>query len=656
MTTYYVTRNDAVEPTEDTPTDTFLRTRKEILRELGFTILQDEELTPTPDYALWNNYDPSVSVSLYRPDYLISHLIPARRFDPTALVVTHHSRSFRIPPSVWQLPDGRQMYLAPDGGGRYQTIVIARSEDEAETRFYRDGEPRGVSYDNTYIPAFPGAVRLSMRKAFRSFRKAHFKKLRDRVVGRIGINSIPHSRVMQWERVFDQSLRYVHRSFPFRGTNLPDHCTLRIRARLKEIGQMIAAAHRGEQPDVCDFMYAIELVRGYVSDAVANNITDAWNAVCHCGDEVQVAECGHVTRSDETHNTYDGDVCEECFDNEYVFVENTEDYRNRSDVYQHSDGDYYTYEEEDEDDYYDEDDDDDREEYASCIRGYSTDVLEYLSADPTIRPSLFGEFLMGIELEVMPLRGSRRESAEDTYGHFDGDYVVLKADGSLEGRGDYADGFEIVTAPRGLKEHIKKFKSWEPHSALRAWDTGKCGLHVHISSKAFSPTTLGKFIEFINARENDSLIMEIAGRSPESNHNAAEYCQREGAVYTGNPKKNLDGKSTDRYRMINVANMTNREAERLGLKEQNGRKFNTVELRIFKATLSKPRLLAQIEFAHAAVMFCRWASMRELHRDNFLKWLKMSAGLYPHLAKWFGVKANTNKVEVDPPIRQTAEC
>jgi hypothetical protein len=92
--------------------------------------------------------------------------------------------------------------------------------------------------------------------------------------------------------------------------------------------------------------------------------------------------------------------------------------------------------------------------------------------------------------------------------------------------------------------------------------------------------------------------------------------------------------------MVNLQNLTRAESKRLGFGDRfDDGNYNTVELRIFRASLKKERLLAQIEFTHAAVMFCRVASWRELNQATFLKWLKGSAtGLYPHLSDWYGVR------------------
>jgi hypothetical protein len=77
-------------------------------------------------------------------------------------------------------------------------------------------------------------------------------------------------------------------------------------------------------------------------------------------------------------------------------------------------------------------------------------------------------------------------------------------------------------------------------------------------------------------------------------------------------------------------------------------RYNTVELRIYRASLKKERLLAQLEFTHAAVMFCRVASMRDLDGVSFLKWLKTTDNRYPHLADWYGVRRRPTAKNAEP--------
>ena len=364
----------------------------------------------------------------------------------------------------------------------------------------------------------------------------------------------------------------------------------------------------------------------------------------HCDVDVENCDCGHFEHSGNDHSVRSDTWCEQCFNDDAVWVEDLEEYWPRDGAYWSDNHDaYYSYDrdEEEREDDDDDDDDDDEAEDPNNLMSYGTNVLNVLNADSSIQSSQFGEFLMGIELEMTSGSDSVSDAIDDVRGNLGTDYCIAKSDGSLP-----SNGFEIVTAPRGLAEHIKRFGDWPIHSTYRAWDTGSCGLHVHIDSHAFSAMTLGKFLMFINSDANHDFIRKIAGRHPKSDSQAGRYCAAEGQQTLETPAKAIKGKPYgERYRMVNTQNLRPGEATRLGLSDPMayGGKYNTIELRIFRASLKKERLLAQIEFTHACVMFCRATSYRDLNGTSFIKWLRTMDGVYPALIKWYGVRpARTN--------------
>jgi len=364
--------------------------------------------------------------------------------------------------------------------------------------------------------------------------------------------------------------------------------------------------------------------------------------------EIVKCECGHLEEQSDTHTVRNDTWCSNCFNEDAVHVEDQDEYWPRNDAYYHEGADlYYSYEDRSNDD--DDDDDDDNGE-PHDLMGYSTNVLRHIAADKSIQSSKFGNFTMGVELEMCAgSRSSVDDAVADVRTRLGEDYIICKSDGSLP-----SDGFEIVTAPRGLEEHIRRFKAWDVRPTYRAWNAKQCGLHVHVDSRAFTPMTLGKFLMFINADGNADFIRSLAGRHPKMDDQARNYCAAEDQDVITDPLKAVKGKGANRYRMVNVTNMDLGELTRLGLNwrqyDTSGRKFNTVELRIFRASLKKERLLAQIEFAHAAVMFVRAASYRDLTEGAFKGWLAKSHVLYPHLAAWYEVvpkkKANPNVAAV----------
>jgi hypothetical protein len=363
-------------------------------------------------------------------------------------------------------------------------------------------------------------------------------------------------------------------------------------------------------------------------------------------DEVIKCDCGHLEAKGDSHTVRNDIWCASCFSEDAVHVEDIEEYWPRDDAYHHeSDGLYYSYAERR--DYDDENDDGDE---PHDLMSYSTNVLRHIESDRSIQSSKFGNFTMGVELEMCAgARSSVDDAVADVRTRLGEDYIICKSDGSLP-----SDGFEIVTAPRGLDEHIRRFKAWDVKPTYRAWNAKQCGLHVHIDSRAFTQMTLGKFLIFINADYNADFIRSLAGRHPKMDDQARNYCAAEHQSIITDPSKAVKGKDPSRYRMVNVTNMDKDEMIRLNLNwrqyDTSGRKFNTVELRIFRASLRKERLLAQIEFAHAAVMFVRAASYRDLTEGAFKGWLAKSCVLYPHLAAWYDVvpkkKANPNVAAV----------
>lgn len=446
------------------------------------------------------------------------------------------------------------------------------------------------------------------------------------------------------QSILDGLFAHPQRGYAYRGAGLSftDCSWGSMRGACEGVGALIGQ----EDPDLDDFKEAITTLGAYLP---TDRAVEAWNRR-HPDHALRKCTCGHWETEDDAHELRRGrTACNDCFHDSdvVVYLEDTGGHDMRDYAYYHEDDDEWrSYPVSD----YDDDDDENHEHGA--VRGYSSNVLDYLRADPKIKPSPYGDFLMGVELEVVPKNGMSNHGVcvEDTQVELCPEYAILKHDGSLDD-----GGFEIVTAPRGLAEHVRRFSEWTPHSKLRAWDAGCCGMHVHISSAAFTAVTLGKFIEFINSEANDDLIKSIAGRHPKDDDQAQSYAQRDG-ITTGNPKKTCADKSTSRYHMVNTSNMHSDECERLGVTFDGDSKQNTVEIRIFRASLKKERMLAQLEFAHAAVMFTRWSSMRELRREHFIIWLQGMAGVYPNLAKWFGVKANTLKVDPTPKaVHATAD-
>jgi hypothetical protein len=265
--------------------------------------------------------------------------------------------------------------------------------------------------------------------------------------------------------------------------------------------------------------------------------------------------------------------------------------------------------------YCEEDDDED----SSLIHNYSY--------RPT--PFFFGEgkYHFGFELEV-EARGNGRYDGAVTVQNTLGGHAYLKDDGSLN------DGFEIVTHPHTLDMYHTDF-NWSVLDRLqadgyRSWNTRTCGLHVHVSRTAFgdgrdawhysTPKAIRsqillkkqahelRFMKLIY--DNQRQVERIAGRS---NNNYATFSDKGNLV-----RKVKDGyQSNGRYSAINTDNDA------------------TIEVRVFKGSLRKERVLSALEFVHASVEYTR--DIKVTSKNHALSWLKFTgyvsanAELYPNL-------------------------
>ena len=255
---------------------------------------------------------------------------------------------------------------------------------------------------------------------------------------------------------------------------------------------------------------------------------------------------------------------------------------------------------------------------------------ESLIHNYSYRPSPFffgeGKYHFGFELEVES-RGNGRYSgaqiAQDTLGG----HAYLKEDGSL------SDGFEIVSHPHTLEKYHSDF-NWGVLGKLqsngyRSWNTRTCGLHVHVSRTAFGNGDPWDYRVPQNQRsqmilkrqshelrfmkliyDNQRQVERIAGRS---NNNYATFQDKGNLV-----RKIKQGyQESGRYSAINTEN------------------DDTIEVRVFKGSLRKERVLSAIEFVHASVEYTR--DIKVSSKNHALSWLKFTgyvasnAELYPNL-------------------------
>ena len=130
-------------------------------------------------------------------------------------------------------------------------------------------------------------------------------------------------------------------------------------------------------------------------------------------------------------------------------------------------------------------------------------------------------------------------------------------------------------------------------------------MHVHASRAAISPLTLGKLLVFINSSQNRALVNRVAQRTENG------YCQK-------HPKKVTHGleEASGRYEALHVAK-------------------HTVEFRLFRGNLRYERVLKNIEFCHASIIYCQDASITAVEEPTgFIAWLSKRRKTYPNLVRY----------------------
>lgn len=333
----------------------------------------------------------------------------------------------------------------------------------------------------------------------------------------------------------------------------------------------------------------------------------------------ECASCGYI--SNDMMDTDDGMVCQSCLDNEYGTCEECGRVHNIDNMNLFEDNLYCDdcYNEivgtcEDcgsivsRDDLSDVGDNIYRWVCPDCVYEYHTcsecgDVVETLrdscvcescyesncdSADNIINsygykpdPVFFGEGdrFFGVELETEPCdEGNKDVDMVREVKDYVSEWAYLKHDGSL---GD--GGFELVTHPMTLENHIEKFTP-ELFRTIRdsnyvSHTNGNCGLHIHISRTAFkSDLAIVKLLEFVYGNY-DNIVSKLGRRG-----NITNYClENEISSCPLSIDRIFENNNRDRYHAINTKNK------------------NTVELRFFRGTLIRDTFVSALQFADVLV-------------------------------------------------------
>jgi hypothetical protein len=372
-------------------------------------------------------------------------------------------------------------------------------------------------------------------------------------------------------------------------------------------------------------------------------------------------DCGcEIEEGSEYQDPYGNSICEDCFDETYIYCEYCGDVIPQDDAIGINNGEFYVCESCADHNYYRCDYCDnyfsDRHIYTrninicvDCIEHvYSCDgcsdfiyeydahffddgvycdscALEYarnnLIHDAYYRPDpwfLGGRAAgyYGIELEIDG-GYDRGECAAAIMEAAPDDSIYLKYDGSLR------NGFEIVTHPATLDYHINNMR-WEEicNAAIdygfRSHDTNTCGLHIHASRTLFGQyemiqdLNIAKCILLIENNFN-SIILPFSRRTSDL---MREWARRPCAGIN-----EYDSELT----AINKAKMTEDDGRYQAVNLMNR---NTVEFRFNRGTLNVNTIIASIQFIDFIIKYVNANNLKDVCIKDFRDVLQQQATGY----------------------------
>lgn len=224
----------------------------------------------------------------------------------------------------------------------------------------------------------------------------------------------------------------------------------------------------------------------------------------------------------------------------------------------------------------------------------------------------------GIELEIENKKRTTTNSqlAENITKLFN--FVYCVHDGSLN------NGFEIVTHPftyTYLKEHINDFKrllSYIKTKGYVSYQPGTCGIHIHMSRKAFTTCHMYKFIKLFYEPKNFKFLRTISQRDDRSCSEGCQWGRKREVSYSSDADYTAKGKTKhcsvgSKYTAVNTKHP------------------DTLEIRIFRGTLSFNSYIKNIEFCMSLYKFSRDTALDNVTVPEFINFIIEHKKNYKHL-------------------------
>jgi len=173
-------------------------------------------------------------------------------------------------------------------------------------------------------------------------------------------------------------------------------------------------------------------------------------------------------------------------------------------------------------------------------------------------------------------------------------------------------GFELVSHPftfEWMKDNDEAFQAmFKLGKIMEGWSAVRCGMHVHMSTDAFSGLHLLKFMRFFY--ENQAFIAAVARRPADRLQEWSRLTAPKGKKLQQYALKKTRSLGLGRSSALNVGN------------------DKTIECRIFRSTLAPTAYYGNIEFLQSLFDYTKGCGLHELQKERFLGFVKERSKAY----------------------------
>lgn len=215
----------------------------------------------------------------------------------------------------------------------------------------------------------------------------------------------------------------------------------------------------------------------------------------------------------------------------------------------------------------------------------------------------------GTEVEVELVRSDRVEALKILGELDEGELFYCKSDSTID------NGFEVVSHPFTYNWMVQNKKAFDAlfklGSVMEGWSATNCGMHIHMSSDAFTNMHLFKFMRFFGL--NREFIGRLSRRERED--------LDKWAPIDSHAKKKLM-----RFALKREGSPFGRAALNFGTREP------TIECRIFRSTLAPAVYYGNVEFLQSLYDFTKGcgATDNELSLDRYMDYVHNRSKAYPN--------------------------